>query len=141
MDEPKNLPKFRPDGMPQKPLKWATPEKRREMCELLCQHLEIGLSYQSWEHAAQKTILRYIENFPDDFCPEKIDAAHRRGLAYLEKMGVSGASGQIKGFNPLAWKFIMQNKAGWADKAEVKNEHAFVPIQINLPPVTIENED
>lgn len=44
---------------------------------------------------------------------------------FWEKMGRSGAAGQVPGFNTGAWIFNMKNRFNWTDKKEI--EHSGAP--------------
>ncbi|WP_298986402.1 hypothetical protein [uncultured Roseibium sp.] len=101
-------------------LKWPTAEMRRRVCEAFCGHLASGFSIESFPDADRKTIRYYAEQFPEDFPPEKLDEAARRGLLEWEKIGKEGARGDLAKFNASAWSFNMKNRAGWRDRSEVE---------------------
>jgi len=101
-------------------MKWPTAEDRQKLCADFCEHLAAGYSIESFPHADRKTIRRYAQEFPEDFPPEKLEEAARRGRLEWEQIGKDGAKGEIAGFNATAWIFNMKNRAGWKDRTEVE---------------------
>ncbi|MBO6629889.1 MAG: hypothetical protein JJ939_15845 [Alphaproteobacteria bacterium] len=69
--------------------------------------------------ADRKTIRYYAEQYPEDFPPDELEAAARRGLHEWEKIGKEGTTGKLTGFNASSWKFNMQNRAGWRDTKDI----------------------
>jgi len=100
-------------------MKWPTPSARQDACERFCLHIAEGYSIESFPDADRKTIRYYAEQFPEDFPPEKLEEAARRGLLEWEEIGKKGAKGEIQGFNSASWIFNMKNRAGWRDRSEV----------------------
>ena len=41
------------------------------------------------------------------------------GQLYWERMGITGANGEIEGFNSVAWLFNMKNRYKWTDKIDM----------------------
>ncbi len=101
-------------------LKWPTPEARQKACMDFCAHIAAGYSIESFPDADRKTIRYYAEQFPEDFPPEKLEEAARRGLLEWERIGKEGARGDLAKFNASAWSFNMKNRAGWRDRNEVE---------------------
>lgn len=99
--------------------KYKTPEARRKMCELACDHLRKGLTQDYFPECDWDTVEHYMRDYPLDVPPEKIAEAKKQGLATLEGLGQQGAKGEIPGFNATAWIFLMKNKAGWKDRQDV----------------------
>ncbi len=101
-------------------MKWPTSSERKKLFRSFCKHLAEGFSIDSFPLADRKTIRRYAQEFPEDFPPEKLDEAARKGLLVWERMGKRGANGELSGFNATAWIFNMKNRAGWKDRTEVE---------------------
>lgn len=99
--------------------KWPTPEKRKAACKAFCDHIAEGYSIESFPLADRKTIRYYAEQHPEDFPPEMLEEAARRGLHEWESIGKRGTIGQIANFNASSWKFNMQNRAGWRDRSDI----------------------
>lgn len=99
--------------------KWKTPEERKAACDEYCKYLSQGRTKEYFPSASPKTIKSYIEKYPEDFLPEKIEDAERAGLAKLEGAGVAGMYGKIPGFNVTAWIFIVKNKLKWTDRHDI----------------------
>ena len=94
---------------------------RPEYDELLIQHLNEGLSFESFAavvDVCKQTIYSWSENFPS------FKAAKERGLAksllFWEKIGKYGAQGLVPNFNCGSWAFNMKNRFGWRDRQEIK---------------------
>jgi|GEM_PF-1536657 len=101
-------------------LKWPTAAARRKVCTALCDHIAAGFSVESFPDADRKTVRYYAEQFPEDFPPEKLQEAARRGLLEWERIGKDGARGELPKFSATAWAFNMKNRAGWRDRSEVE---------------------
>ncbi|WP_150524017.1 hypothetical protein [Roseibium sediminis] len=99
--------------------KWPTPKERQAACKAFCDHISHGFSIESFPDASRKTIRYYAEQYPEDFPPEKLEEAARRGLLFWEKLGQQGAQGKIDGFNSASWIFNMKNRAGWRDRTDI----------------------
>ncbi len=104
------------------PLKFPTPEKRKEMWQALCDHVSQGYSMKSFPVCDDETCWDYAEKFPDD-CPwDELRVAQRKSLLFWERIGTAGATGKLEGFNATSWIFNMKNRAGWTDKIENTNQ-------------------
>jgi len=101
-------------------LKWPTAAARRKACAAFCAHISAGYSIESFPEADRKTLRYHAEQFPEDFPPEDLEAAARRGLLEWERIGKEGARGDLAKFNASAWAFNMKNRAGWRDRSEVE---------------------
>ncbi|MBN9673468.1 hypothetical protein [Roseibium aggregatum] len=101
-------------------LKWPTANARQKACAAFCAHIAAGYSIESFPDADRKTIRYYAEQFPEDFPPEKLETAARRGLMEWERIGKEGARGDLAKFNASAWAFNMKNRAGWRDRSEAE---------------------
>lgn len=104
-----------------KPEKWPTPEARKAACQKLVKHLESGLSLTCFPDACWQTIENYTERFPEDFPPDDIASAKRKGLETWERIGLQGTCGKLKGFNAASWIFNMKNRASWRDAVDISN--------------------
>ena len=51
-----------------------------------------------------------MDNHPDDFTADRLREAMRRQMLVLEKIGLEGTKGEIKGFNATSWSFNMKNR-------------------------------
>lgn len=113
--------------------KWPTPEDRRKACQELCDHLEQGLTIHSWAGADEETVKRYMHDFPEDFDPEKIEAALRKCLSIWEANLLKGAQGKVPSFNAAANIFglinVSRNK--WKQKHEVEHKGATIPLVLD----------
>ncbi|MCV0428031.1 MAG: hypothetical protein K5905_21455 [Roseibium sp.] len=107
-------------GREDRVLKWPTVTARQKACKDLCAHIAAGYSIECFPDADRKTIRYYAEQFPEDFPPERLEEAARRGLLEWEKIGKEGARGDLVKFNATAWTFNMKNRAGWRDRSEVE---------------------
>ncbi|MEQ8782520.1 MAG: hypothetical protein RIE06_22875 [Roseibium album] len=105
--------------------KWPTPEARQEACQAFCDHIAEGYSIESFPLADRKTIRYYAEQHPEDFPPEKLEEAARKGLFEWERIGKQGAKGEIAGFNSASWIFNMKNRAGWRDTKDIEARGIF----------------
>lgn len=105
--------------------KWATPEERQAACKAFCEHIAEGYSIESFPLADRKTIRYYAEQHPEDFPPEKLEEAARKGLLEWERIGKQGAKGEISGFNSSSWIFNMKNRAGWRDTKDIEARGIF----------------
>ena len=101
--------------------KYATRKARQKLCDDLCTHIAAGFSIESFPDADRKTIRYHAEQFPEDFPPEKLEEAARRGLLEWERIGKDGARGELAKFNASAWTFTMKNRAGWRDRTELES--------------------
>jgi len=102
-------------------LQWATPDERKRVCRAFCDHIAAGYSIDSFPDADHRTLRNYAEQFPEDFPPEELQAATRRGLLEWERIGKAGSQGELAKFNASAWAFNMKNRAGWRDRTEPEN--------------------
>lgn len=102
-----------------RPLKWPTSQARKEAFARLIEHVESGLSIDSWEDADFETTKKYLKEFPEDFDPERFEQAKRKAKVFFEKIGIQGTIGAIDKFNANSYKFIMSNKFGWHERAVV----------------------
>ena len=118
--------------------KFKTDESRRKLFKDLIEHLESGLSHHTFVPCDWETVERYVLLYPQVFEAQTILEARRRGHAWWEKLGATGAAGKIPHFNATAWLFNLKNKYPdvWKDKTEVDQtlHHDPIEIQIVQPP-------
>jgi hypothetical protein len=96
-----------------------------EYCELLIEHMGKGYSFESFAGTIDThrgTLYRWEAAHPEFRDAKK--AGLDKSLLFWERLGVHGASGKVKGFNPSAWIFNLKNKHLWRDKTpdEIKEE-------------------
>lgn len=91
---------------------------RPEYCEMLIKHMSKGLSFESFggtlqECACRTTLYRWLD------AHQEFRDAKKKGtimsLLYLERIGLKGMKGKIKGFNIAAWYINMRNKHFWSN--------------------------
>jgi|9_EtaG_2_1085328.scaffolds.fasta_scaffold00484_28 hypothetical protein len=85
--------------------------------EEVCVHLKVS----------PRKFYYLLEEFPE--LAEAYEYAKVHAQAWWANVGRLGATGKIDGFNATCWKFNMQNRLGWTDKSEQKQE-------INISDVT-----
>ncbi len=102
-------------------MRWPSADARQKACKEFCDHLAKGHSIESFPAADRKTIRYYAEQFPEDFPPEQLEAAARRGLLLWEQLGLEGVRGDLPKFNASAWNLTMKNRAGWRDRSELES--------------------
>lgn len=112
--------------------KFPTPEARQQLCTDWCEHIASGYSKTSFPLCNIKTIKSYIDQFPEDFPPEKIERAEAENLYWWEKTGMGGMLGKLPGFNAACWIFNMKNRHGWRDKTETAHTGAVGVSEISV---------
>ena len=105
-----------------------------EYCLLLIEHLAQGLSFESFAakvDCEERTLFNWAKQNPDFLAAKNLGWPKAR--LFWEKLGVMGAAGKIRGFNPAAWIFNMKNRFRneWRDRQEV--EHQVKPQIIERP--------
>lgn len=109
-------------------------------CDLLIDHMEKGLSFESFAgvvRCSNKTLYNWAEANPDFLHAKEIGTAQCR--LYWEMLGNSGASGLIPGFNAASFKFNMANRFKWTDRIDATSggkklpEGGIAPVIIALP--------
>lgn len=98
-------------------------------CRMLVEHMRTGLSWESFAGVVgveSDTLRNWQDRFPEFFGARKKGEALNR--LFWEKVGIDGAIGKIKGFNPASWIFIMKNCFGWRDRGN---------LEINMPEPTV----
>ena len=106
---------------------------KEEYCEMLIDHMSQMLSYESFAGVigvCRATIYHWEKIHPQFSDAKK--RGHAQLLLSMEKLGLQGITGDLKGFNASTYIFTMKNKCAWVDKAEVDQTNT--SIQINLDP-------
>ena len=96
-----------------------------EYCGLLAEHLKSGLSFTSFAGVIfvnPDTLYEWCKVHKEFSETKKTYTA--ASMLFWEKMGRSGAAGQIVNFNSGAWIFNMKNRFRWADKQEITHDGA-----------------
>ena len=104
---------------------------------MLIDHMEQRLSYESF--AGVIGVCRATIYHWEKTQPSFLDAKNRgkaKLMLSMEKLGLDGIVGDIKGFNASTYIFTMKNKCGWTDKAEVEQTNR--DIEIKLDPEDVE---
>ena len=106
--------------------KWKTSLDRKKAFKAVCDHIESGLSRQSFPLADWDTVEAYLKDFPEDFPADRLQEAFRRQRLKWEEWGIDGMRGKIPGFNATTWKFNMKNRfpREWRDKQEPDLNHS-----------------
>jgi len=103
---------------------YDTPEKRADLMDAICKHLENGLSHDCFPYCDWKTVKKYANDYPDDFPEDRLNEAVRRGQMVWETLGMRGAMGRVGNFSAASWIFNMKNRYGWKDKKEIDHKGA-----------------
>lgn len=112
--------------------KYKTSEERQTLCKVYCEYIKQGYSKSFFPECDYDTFGTYCAKFPEDFPTDIIKQAEREGMHALEKIGFAGSLGQIKGFVPASWIFIVKNKLGWKDRQDITSDDKEI-----VPHVTI----
>ena len=100
---------------------------KEEYCELLIEHMNQGLSYESFAGAvgASRQALYDWEKVHEEFAQAK-EIAWERSRVFWEKLGIdhilntsestTGIGSSSKSLNASVWIFNMKNRFGWRDK-------------------------
>ena len=104
------------------PVKTGRPPKYKpEFCALLIEHMESGLSFESFAglvKVAISTIDAWVKQYEEFRGAKKLGEAQCR--LFWEKLGRAGTLGQIKGFNTPTYIFNMKNRFGWSDRTDLR---------------------
>ena len=106
---------------------------KQEFCEMLVDHMNEGLSYESF--AGLVGVCRATIYNWEKIHPEFLDAkkrGHAKMTLTLERIGMKGMMGEIKGFNASTFIFTAKNKIAWSDVSHIDQTNT--NIQINLDP-------
>jgi hypothetical protein len=94
---------------------------KQEMCQQVIDAMAQGLSKEA--AAAEigicdDTFHRWVKEIPE--FSDAVKEGTRQNLLFWEKLGLSGATGALSGFNATTWIFNMKNRFGWSDKQQVE---------------------
>jgi hypothetical protein len=106
---------------------------KSEYCDLLIEHMKKGFGINTFGalvDTCRDTVYEWVNVHPE------FSDAYKRGREHYElfweRIGTMGTVGQIKGFNPGSWVFIMKNRFKWTDRTETTQTH-----EIKLVPMTM----
>lgn len=105
---------------------------KKEYCDMLVDHMEQGLSYESFAGligVCRATIYNW-----EKLHPAFLDAksrGHSKMTLTLERIGIQGMMGKIKGFNASTFIFTAKNKIGWSDVNQVDQVNKNIEIKID----------
>jgi hypothetical protein len=99
--------------------KYSTPEERQALCDRYCKYLMSGGYPSYFRECSDKTIERYIKDFPIDFPSEKIEEAERVYKAYYFGILHGGATGKIQGYNAPSAIFLAKNINKFRDNHDI----------------------
>lgn len=103
---------------------------RREIFQLLLKHVEKGFSLDSFEHASDDSIRKYLKLYKEEWNEEELRQAQRKGKGLWEDIGFRQANGQCIG-NSRSWYYNMANRYGWREKLDIEAEHKG-QVQVNI---------
>lgn len=92
--------------------KYKTTKERQEVYNKFCKHVASGLSLDCFPECSENTMRKMMIDYKEELSSDLLLQAKRQAKTMLEKMGLGGASGHLRGFNSRAWEFIMMNKFG-----------------------------
>jgi len=111
-------------------VKLKNPDIRQQAYAEYCEHVASGLSTDSFyfEHeqltCTYKTLLSYIEKYPDEFPAIHMEVAKMKGYQGWEKVVADSAKGQNVKANTASLQMIMRNKFGWdKEKKDVNKQN------------------
>jgi hypothetical protein len=99
--------------------KYKTPKERQALCERYCSYLKKGGYPSYFPECSDKTIERYIKDFPVDFPTEKIEEAEREYKRYYFDLLEQGATGKIHGYNAPSAIFLAKNINKFRDNHDI----------------------
>lgn len=91
-------------------------------CKMLEDHLAEGLSYESFGVIADvcdDTLREWEKVHPEFSASKKIGRKKQR--VFYEKLGITGAKGEIENFNSTAFVWMTKNMLDWRDKSNVEH--------------------
>lgn len=107
-------------------------EFKQEFCEMLVDHMSEGLSYESFAGlvgVSRATIYNWEKAHPEFLDAKK--RGHAKMTLTLEKIGMKGMMGEIKGFNASTFIFTAKNKIGWSDVSQIDQRNENVSVEIS----------
>ena len=103
-------------------IRHKTPKARQKLFKNFCEHIQRGYTIHSFPDADHKTLLSYMQKFPEDLPVHLYEEAKRKSRLWWEEVGNDGMLGKIKNFNHNVWRLNVQNRYGYAERREVKHE-------------------
>lgn len=110
-----------------------------EYCKALIDHLASGLSFESFAATIdvnRDTLYEWEKVHPAFSDARKIGT--EKSLIFWEKMGLTGALGKIKGFQPAVYIFTMKNRFRWTDRQETTHAGG---VEVTGPTVVFKTHD
>jgi len=104
---------------------------KEEYCEMLIDHMERGLSYESFAAKLRVTrdcLYKWEKMHPNFLYAKK--TGKELMLLFFEELGIQAMAGKIKNFPNSTYIFTVKNKCGWKDTIE--NEIKSEGIKINF---------
>ena len=96
--------------------------ERRKIFKELCEHVERGLSLESFAPLSDVSVKKYLNLYPEEFIQEEFEEARRKGRDWWENIGRRQAMGDCLG-NSRTWYYNMANRYGWREKIDIEAEH------------------
>lgn len=102
-------------------MKFKEKSERQRVFKLLIKHLEEAWDQDSFYECDWETVEKYCKDFPEDFPPDEIKMAKRRGHMVIEGLLKGIAKGSVAGNAPTAI-FLAKNKIKYTDKLNVDSK-------------------
>lgn len=96
--------------------------ERRRVASALCAHLAEGYSVESFSELTTNSLKRYMNLYKEEFVPEEIELAAKKGQDMWEGIGKKQATGDCLG-NSRSWWLNMAQRYKWSDRVNVETEH------------------
>ena len=96
-------------------------EYNSKFCQMLIEHMARGLSFEAFGALVGQsatTLYNWVQKYPEFLEAKKVGKTLEK--YFWEEMGVEGTTGRIPWFSSQAWKFNMENRAGWREKKDAK---------------------
>lgn len=116
----------------QNPRRLKTPEARKAAYSAFCDWLAMGKTPNSFYfelngvYICGKTMLKYIEEFPDEFDLSIRDFSIAKGMAYWEGVVDDSARGDNQKASTASLNMLMRNKYDW-DRPEQQSNNMKSP--------------
>ena len=108
-------------------------DKLRDIFNQLLAHLRDGRGYDTFEGAAEQSVLNWRKDRTDIFDSLAIDEARQAGFKKLESIALGVATGKLKGSAAMTI-FLMKVKMGYRDNVMISNDPN---NPVSLPPSVI----
>lgn len=104
------------------PAKVGRPTRyKKAFCQMLIDHMATGLSFESFGgtvNVGMSTTKEWARSNKEFQAAKEVGATKCR--LFWEKVGRSGAMGQIPNFSASAYIFNMKNRFNWSDRTDLK---------------------